>query len=242
MRRLSPLLAAAATGSDGESPRARFRRHLRAGGVDLTSLGDWLARAAPQIELDQEARLAAEEIANRLGEILGFDVARDDDAGAGIWTSPTGVTIVVRIVSTAGVPAQLQSLSQLRDRRLAGSGDPANKLSALAIVCGSQVDWRRIEDAVRLRRALESGRLASADAVLALAGLRERRVLAHVDAVTLLRPQPARADAMIELVTRYAALGSERGDASTGVESVPPVSPPARTTRRGLPRRPPDGP
>jgi hypothetical protein len=183
-----------------DSPRARFRRYLRATGSDVPRLREHLLRAVPQIDTDREARLAVEEIVSHLGALLGFNPSRDETEDADIWTSPTGVTLVVRVMSGLGVPARLQALTQARDRRLAGSGEPARTLSALGVVCGSRIDWRQIEDAVAVRRALDSVRLVSVDALLALSVLREDHVLAHPDAVVLLRPQDARADALIELM------------------------------------------
>jgi hypothetical protein len=80
-------------------------------------------------------------------------------------------------------------------------------VSVLCVVCGSQVDWRRLEDAVALRRTLHDLRLVSVDALLTLVGLRGDRVLAHTDAVALLRPADSRADAMIDIVARYRRVG-----------------------------------
>jgi hypothetical protein len=69
------------------------------------------------------------------------------------------------------------------------------------------VDWRPLEDAVALRRTLHDIRLVSADGLLTLVALRGDRVLAHTDAVALLRPADARADTMIEVVARYRRVG-----------------------------------
>jgi hypothetical protein len=205
--------AAAATGSsDRHEPRIRFRHHLRSGAVDLTQMREHLARAVPQLTTDPEARVAVEELVSHAGSLLGFSTARDPSDDADVWTSATGVSLMVGVAHGAEMPAALVALSHARERVLVSTGTAARKVSVLCVVCGSQVDWRRLEDAVALRRALHDIRLVSVDALLTLVGLRGDRVLAHTDAVALLRPADSRADAMIDAVARYRRVGKSAPD------------------------------
>jgi hypothetical protein len=200
-------LGAAATkvlGSD--APRTRFRRFLRSGAMDLAQMREHLARAVPQLAADPEARLAVEELVSHAGSLLGFSTARDDSEDLDIWTSATGVSVVVRVVPGDEVSRQLPLLAHARDHLLVSLGAPAHKVSALCVACGSRIDWRHIEEAVAFRRTLRDVRLVSLDALLTLVALRTDRVLAHTDAVVLLRPPDARADAVIDLVARYRRL------------------------------------
>jgi hypothetical protein len=200
--------AAAATASgDGHEPRIRFRRHLRSGVVDLIQMREHLARAVPQLTTDPEARVAVEELVSHAGSLLGFSTARDPTEEVDVWTSATGVTLMVGVAHAVHMPSALVALTQARERGLVSSGDAARRVSVLCVVCGSQVDWRRLEDAVALRRTLHDLRLVSVDALLTLVGLRGDRVLAHTDAVALLRPADSRADAMIDIVARYRRVG-----------------------------------
>ena len=204
-----------ATTPTSDTPRARFRRHLRAAGSDFTQLREHLTRAVPQMEADQEARLAIEEIVSHLGGLLGFNTSRDEGEALDVWGSPSGVSLVVRVVGAQEIATRLPSLVQARDRRLAATGDSARRVSALAVVCGSRVDWRQVEDALSVRRPLDRVRLVSAGALLTLAALRADHVLGHADALVLLRPQDARADALIDLLAR-------RGDGREGETATPP--------------------
>jgi hypothetical protein len=195
--------AAAAESSDTRAPRLRFRRHLRSGAVDLVQMREHLARAVPQLTTDPEARVAVEELVSHAGGLLGFSTARDAGVEADIWTSATGVSLLVGVAHAAEMPSAAVALSHSRERVLAGSGAAARKLSVLCVVCGSQVDWRRLDDALAMRRMMRDTRLISIDALLTLVALRADRVLAHTDAVALVRPADARADAMIEVLARY---------------------------------------
>lgn len=185
-----------------DSPRERFRRHLRAAGSDFTQLREHLTRAVPQMEADQEARLAIEEIVSHLGGLLGFTTSRDEAEAIDVWGSPSGVSLVVRVVGAQEITSRLPSLVQARDRRLAATGDSARRTSALGVVCGSRVDWRRVDDTLSVRRPLDRVRLVSADSLLALAALRADHVVGHPDALVILRPQDARADPLIDLLAR----------------------------------------
>jgi len=190
------------TESDSDSPRARFRKHLRGLGADLTEVGHHLRRAVPQIDTDEEARLAVEELVSHLGGVLGFHTSRDEREGIAIWGSPTGITLVTRALGAGGLAGALAPLAQARDRRLAGTAAPARLVSALGVVCGSRIDWRQIEESLSMRRGLDAVRLVSVDRLLDLAVLRRDHVLAHPDAVVLLRPQGMNADALVELMAR----------------------------------------
>jgi hypothetical protein len=183
-----------------ESPRARFRRHLRSAGPDFAQLRGHLARAVPQMGGDAEARLAVEEIVSHLGSLIGFETARDEDEGVDVWRSTGGVSLVVRMTGVPELTASLVSLARARDHRLAATGESLRRTSALAVVCGSHIDWRQVEETLAVRRAMDRIRLVSSEALLTLAALRADHVVAHPDAVLLLRPADLRADPLIELL------------------------------------------
>jgi hypothetical protein len=210
-RRRGPASAATAS-SEAQAPRVRFRRHLRSGTVDLIQIREHLARAVPQLTTDPEVRVAVEELVSHAGSLLGFSTAEDSGDGGDLWTSATGVSLLVGVAHAAEIPGAMVTLSHARERLLASIGTPARKISALSVVCGAQVDWRRVEEAVAVRRMLHDVRLVSVDALLTMVALRAERVLAHTDAVALLRPADARADAMIEVVARYRRVGKPAPD------------------------------
>ena len=198
---------------DARAPRVRFRRHLRSGAVDLIQVREHLSRAIPQLPTDPEARVAVEELLSHVGSLLGFSTARESGEDADLWTSATGVSLLVGVAHAAEMPGPLVALSHARERMLVSTGTAARQVSVLCVVCGAQVDWRRIEDAVAVRRTLHDVRLVSVEALLTLVGLRGDRVLAHTDAVALLRPAGARADAMIDVVARYRRQGNAQESA-----------------------------
>ena len=204
--------------SDSPSPRGRFRAHLKSLGADLAPIREHLLRAVPQIDTDPEARLALEELVSHLGSLVGFHTSRDEHEAIDVWGSPTGLTITTRVMSVRALPGALGSLAQARERRLADTAAPSRMVSALGVICGTRIDWRPIEDALSARRGLEAVRLVSVDGLLALAALRGNHVLAHPDAVVLLRPQERHADAHIDVLARRGR-GSDAAD-SQGAEPV----------------------
>ncbi|HXE80041.1 MAG TPA: hypothetical protein VNK41_04770 [Vicinamibacterales bacterium] len=180
-------------------------------------LREHLGRIVPQMETDAEARIAAEEIVSELGRRLGFTTRRDAGEDVDVWSSPTGRALVVR-PSAAGETIELiRTLSRARDRLLVQRGMPARNLMALAVVCGSLVNWREIEESSVVRRSHDHVRIIALDALLSLAEARASSSLAHTDALMLLRPQSVRADALVEIVARVSRRDPERG--RPGVDS-----------------------
>jgi hypothetical protein len=177
----------------------------------LTLLREHLVRFVPLMDTDPSARSAVEAVVNQIGERLGFSALHDSADGVGVWSSPAGAVLVVCPAAAGEVPARLRLLMQSRDRLLADRGLPARKGSALGVICGSLVNWRNIEETAGVHRTGDRVRLISLDALLSLAELRAEHGLAHTDAVTLLRPQGVRADAVVEMLTRGLRRGLREG-------------------------------
>lgn len=200
---------------DSPSSRARVRRHLAVEEAGLRLIREHLGRAVPQMESEPDARAAVEEILSQLGSRLGFQARRDAAEDVDVWTSPSGAAVVVRAAGAGEVTDQIRILSRARDRLLVARGLAARKVTALAVVCGSLVNWRQVEEAGVVRRTQDHVRLIALDALVSLVEARANGGLAHTDALLLLRPQSVRADALVEIVTRGVRRGSDGGQ--TGV-------------------------
>jgi hypothetical protein len=185
-----------------ESPRARFRRHLRSGEMDLDQIRRHIESAATQVELDSEARLALDELVSHIGWLLGFESDRDEAEDIDVWVSGRAARLVVHVVRGETLIGQLSNLARARDRLLASTSMPARDVSILCVVSGVAPNWRHLEEVIVVRRLGGHIRAVSIDSLLTLAAARANG-LRHVDVVALLRPQRALADGMIDILARY---------------------------------------
>jgi hypothetical protein len=205
---------------EGSPTRLRIRQQLGLQDGGLRLIREHLGRAVPQMDVDASARLAIDEILSHVGGRLGFTSRRDDAEDVDVWTSPTGLGLAVAPMGPPEVAAGLRDLGRARDRLLVARGLPARRLTVLAVICGSLVNWRQIEDEAAVRRAHDYLRVIGLDALLSLLEARAGQSLAHTDALLVLRPQSVRADGLVEILTRKVRVGSNRGQAgvSPGTE------------------------
>lgn len=185
-----------------ESPRLFFRRHLQQRTATAADLAWYFDESTPKFAGSAEVRLAVEELVDRLGTFLGFDVARGDEDAAALWTSPLGPRLLVWADSGVRAIATMTSALHRRTQRLA-TLDVARDadLTCLFVLVGT-CDERLMNEAVTLRRASRLLRLISVPSLMSLTGAVDRGRLAHREALGLLRPSSALADGMVEVVAQ----------------------------------------
>ena len=122
-----------------ESPRAFFRRFLAERVLRGSDLNWYFDQALPHFGESDEVRLAVEEIVDRLARLVGFDVAREDEASHAVWTSPGGHQMLVWVLDRATavwLEADIDTLVDRVRRRstrpLLKGRDPRKVLSDLA--------------------------------------------------------------------------------------------------------------
>lgn len=183
--------------ASADAPRQRFRRYLRAEVATVSDTRWYLDQSTKQFELDDEVRLAVEELVDHLGVLMQFEATYDEDLGASVWSSPGGVRLVVSVVGAAAVIARLGHVARLcgasSEREAEGAIVPA---TGLIVICGAP-NRRRVEDAVRLRRDVDI-RIVTLDALAMLAELVKSTRLSHAAAVRVLQPAAAIADTLIQ--------------------------------------------
>jgi hypothetical protein len=186
-----------------ETPRSYFRRHLAENSASPSDLSWYFEQALPHVGESAEVLLAAEELVDRLAQLVGFRVERDD-SGSAAWTSPTGHQLLVWIVDRAGAVAAIAAASRARDARLVSEHvTPWTDVTCLILVCGP-VNQRGPGDALVLRRAGDHQRFSTVDALRTLAGLYERGVVSHEQLLAVLKPPSAFADPLVALLDRVA--------------------------------------
>ena len=165
-------------------------------------------------------RLAVEELVDRLGTFLGFDVARADPEPSALWTSPLGPRLLVWVDSGVRAIATMTSAVHRRTQVLATLHVARDEeLTCLFVLVGT-CDERLMNEAVTLRRASRQLRLISVPSLMSLTDAVGCGRLAHREALGLLRPPSALADAIVEVVAEgpYATL-TPRSRASVGGSS-----------------------
>jgi hypothetical protein len=182
-----------------ESPRQYFRRHLQQQTSSVRDLRWYLDESVPRFAGSAEVRLAVEELVDRIGEFLSFGVGRLDGDDFGVWTSPHGPRLVVRVESPVRAVASLASVAHARARLLASLDVTRDEdLSSLCVLAGGG-DERLLNEAVALRRSAREVRLVSVPALVALAESFEAGRLSHANVLQILRPASALADGVIAI-------------------------------------------
>jgi hypothetical protein len=187
-----------------ESPRSYFRRHLAEHALRCSDLHWYFEQSVPHFSENDEVRLAVEELVDRLGQLVGFEVARAEEAQHAVWTSSSGHQLLVWVVDRSTAVAAIGHAARIRDARLISEHvTPWTDVSCLLVICGP-VSQRGLSEALVLRRAGDHQRLASVDALRELAAMHERGAAAHDTVLAVLTPASAFADPLVSLLGRQA--------------------------------------
>jgi hypothetical protein len=185
-----------------ESPRLFFRRHLQQRTATAADLAWYFDESTPKFAGSAEVRLAVEELVDRLGTFLGFDVARGDSDSSALWSSPLGPRLLVWVDSGVRAIATMTSALHRRTQLLA-TLDVARdeQLTCLFVLVGT-CDERLMNEAVTLRRASRQLRMISVPSLMSLTDGVGCGRLAHGEALGLLRPPSALADGIVKVVAQ----------------------------------------
>jgi len=184
-----------------ETPRQFFRRHLLRHTATAADLAWYLEQSVPRFSGSPEVRLAVEELVDRLGDFLGFTTGRQESDAFSRWTSPSGHVIAVWTVDDTRAAGAIADGARVRGRLLASLSVPSSELlTCLYVVCGD-VNERRINDGVSLRRATDYARVITVDALASLAERAGSAALGHDEAVAILKPASVVADAVVSLLS-----------------------------------------
>lgn len=185
-----------------ESPRAYFRRYLGEHVARSSDLRWYFDQSLPHFGESDEVRLAVEEIVDRLGCLVGFEISRGDEASHAVWTAPGGHQLLVWVLDRATAVAGIGQATRARDTRLASEHvTPWTEVSCLLVVCGA-ANPRSLSEAIVLRRAGDHQRFVTTDALRELADLHERGDVSHETVLAVLKPASAFADPLVALLGR----------------------------------------
>lgn len=139
-----------------------------------------LTPVSPREENEAESRQAMRAQAAALGESMGFTTHVD-----GVWESPTGVTILTRMVdATQSFASASHFVDEIAERRTSLAGEE----STVLFVVPNQQTADVFKVAIRQARAYHLMRTVSVENLEAVAALHASEQIDHNQAVILLAP------------------------------------------------------
>jgi hypothetical protein len=209
--------------------RERFRNYLRTQVDEPGQLRDYmqecLAAKGPQYSR------ALQDLVNRAGELLGFDVDYGLYTGGpgkiafdGFWKSLSENTyVVVEVKTSEDYPTEIHKLVGRVDRLIAQGAIPSwEEAFGLFVVGRPNPRTKEIARAIRGERRTQQLRVIDIDALLSLVELKTDHNVSHPDILHFLRPaEPDMSplvDLIMTLVSETQAEGSAglRTDMATG--------------------------
>ncbi|MEW6047565.1 MAG: EVE domain-containing protein [Bacillota bacterium] len=195
--------------SPGEgTPRERFRDFLRETITDLGQLRDYVEECL-RTPGDQYSR-ALQDLVNRLGELMGFQVTYGRYQGAkgeigfdGHWRSPTGFHIVVEVKTTEVYAIKTATLVGYVDELISERLIP-NWESALGLYVVGRPDpeLHSLENSILSERRSHQLRIISVTALLLLAEMMRDYDVGHEELLTIVRPSRPTVDPLVDLMSR----------------------------------------
>ena len=195
--------------------RERFRAYLQDNVSEIGVLQDFvqacLTTSGPQYNR------ALQDIINRLGELLGFDVTYGRYSGVadeigfdGHWVSPSQAHIVAEVKTTDVYAVKTSALlTYINELISAGRIAPEGRRMGLYVVGRPDKELNQLENAIRAEGHQQELRVISADSLLALAGLAAQYDVPHAAVVEVLFPSGPRIDATVDLMASLVAQAEE---------------------------------
>lgn len=227
-----------------------FRDHLLTDVNDATILREYVEEAL--VESGDQFNKALQDLINRLGQLLGFEVAYGRYRGVttdigfdGLWQSETGWSIVVETKTTDAFSVQTAPLLGYINS-LVSEGRIYKPDKCLGIYVYGRFDTKasQLENAIIAEGRRETLRVVGVNALLNLLELKQEYQLSHDTVLGLLRPAPVRIDPLINLISDVVAQEKEdqdlevAADQDVAVQDDTPKEPAKGRHEPELPRRP----
>ncbi|MGD2165638.1 MAG: hypothetical protein PVH50_08915 [Anaerolineae bacterium] len=180
-------------------------------------------------ETGDEFNKALQDLINRLGQLLGFDVAygrykgvRSDIGFDGLWWSPTGWSIVVETKTTDAFTVKTAPLLGYINALVSeGRIEHPNKCLGIYVYGRFDTHASQMENAIIAEGRREKLRVVGVSALLNLLELKQEYRLSHETVLGLLRPAPVRIDPLINVISDVVA--QEKEDQDLEAEAEKPV-------------------
>jgi hypothetical protein len=195
-----------------------FRNHLLSDVDRAHILREYIEEALS--ESGDQFSKALQDLINRLGQLLEFDViygryrgVTNDIGFDGLWQSDTGWSIVVETKTTDVYTVQTAPLLGYINS-LVSEGKIKHPDRCLGIYVYGRLDTKasQLENAIMAEGRREQLRVVSVNALLNLLELKQEYELSHETVLGLLRPAPVRVDPFINLISDVVAQEKEDQD------------------------------
>ena len=192
--------------------RDRFRSYLKTKLTSVAELREYVQ--ACLLKSGDQYNRALQDLVNRLGELLDFKVEYGRYRGVpgeighdGLWSSPTGLHIVVEVKTTDAYSIKTATLLNYVDRLISEKrvSDWEHALG-LYVVARPDNELNQLENAIVAEKRLYQLRVITADALLTLAELVLDYEIEHESVLTLIKPSGPRLDETIKLMARMVSI------------------------------------
>ncbi|GIW70818.1 MAG: hypothetical protein KatS3mg102_0360 [Planctomycetota bacterium] len=202
-----------------DTPRQRFRRFLRSQVGDVGLLRDYVQECLQASE--EQYNKALQDLVNRLGELLGFEVEygryrgiRGEVGFDGLWTSPSEFHVVVEVKTTETYAVSTKTLVGYVDELISARRIPSwDKAIGLYAIGRRDSDTRQIENAIRAEKRTEQLRVIDVEELLSLAELMRDYDVPHADVLRFLKPPEPSISPLVRVVSTIVAQATAQGQA-----------------------------
>ena len=194
-----------------DNARERFRNYLKVKVNEVGQIRDYVDEAI-RINDSQHNR-ALQDLINYIGYFMGFDVIFGRYSGVsgqigfdGIWTSPTGLNVVVEVKTSETYPIKTATLISYIDT-LISEKKIQNWNHALGIYVVGRFDpeVKQLENSILAENNTHRLRVISAENLLSLAELMNEYDVNHEDIISIFRPSGPKIDPIVDLMSRLIA-------------------------------------
>jgi negative regulator of replication initiation len=193
--------------SEGDdTARERFRRMLKQKVHEGSQIRDFVEECLSNS--GDQFNKALQDLVNRVGELLEFDVEYGRYRGTtgqigfdGLWRSPTGRAIVIETKTTDAYTVKTRTLLDYINA-LVSEGQIDSPSDALGLYVYGRFDARtnQLENAIIVEGRRDRLRVISVGALLDLLKLKQEYNLDHETILSLLLPTPVQVDPLVELI------------------------------------------
>lgn len=196
----------------GNTPRERFRSRLKTKVTHISQLQEYIQECLSNSG-EQYSR-ALQDLVNRLGELLGFQVIYGRYKGVqgqngfdGHWiSSKENFHIVVEVKSSEVYPIKTSTLVGYIDHLISDRQIPSwDEVSGLYVVGRIDDDIRQLENRIIAEKKTPILRSISVKSLLSLAEMMNQYNLSHEGVLSIIRPSTPRIDSLVSLMNSLVA-------------------------------------